>query len=178
MQNKHTAYTQCPYESDLFRIKIYRFLCVLDAQSIHMDNTSACACLRCGAAGTCVALVQFTCGTEKTRSETFSLSHTHTHTPHGVSRALVHTHRSESRGRAHTPLARSAPPPPPPAERVGSHIGPDEPRSAHSPRPAQGVRQPVSHARGRVTRALLRGHAEQQRAGARISTGTPIYNTQ
>lgn len=44
---------------------------------------------------------------------------------------------------------------PPPAEGLGADIGGDEVAVAHSPRPAEEVRQAVSHAGGRVAGSLL-----------------------
>lgn len=61
--------------------------------------------------------------------------------------------------------------PPPAAERFGAHVGRYEAAAAHPAGAAQEVRQPVSDTRGGVTRALLRRHADQHRARARISTG-------
>lgn len=44
---------------------------------------------------------------------------------------------------------------PPPAEGLGADVGGDEVAVAHSPRPAQEVRQTVSHASCRVAGSLL-----------------------
>lgn len=44
---------------------------------------------------------------------------------------------------------------PPPAESLGADIGGDEVAVAHSPRPAEEIRQAVSHAGCRVAGSLL-----------------------